>query len=108
MIFFYFAEAWRSINSARTSFILSIVSLTISVLLILFSFITLQVSEYYPSSLKSDIKVNLFLKDSVTEADHSKILVELQSKIYTDSVEFVSKEKAAEQFISETGEDFRK
>jgi len=36
------------------------------------------------------------------------MLSELQDKIYTDSVEFISKDKAAEQFIQETGEDFRK
>ena len=107
MILFYFAEAIRSINSARTSFILSTISLTISVVLILFSLITLQVSEYYTSALKSDIKINLFLKDSVDESNHSNILNELQNKIYTDSVEFISKEAAAEQFINETGEDFR-
>jgi len=32
----------------------------------------------------------------------------LRNKIYADSIEFISKEKAAEQFIQETGEDFRK
>jgi cell division transport system permease protein len=36
------------------------------------------------------------------------MLGELQSKIYADSIEFISKDKAAEQFIQETGEDFRK
>ena len=107
MIFFYFTEAFRSINSARTSFILSTVSLTISVLLILFSLITLKVSEFYTSSLKSNIKINLFLKDSVDESNNTDILAELQKKIYADTVEFISKEAAAEQFIEETGEDFR-
>jgi cell division transport system permease protein len=36
------------------------------------------------------------------------MLSELQKKMYTDRVEFISKDKAAEQFIQETGEDFRK
>jgi len=108
MFFFYIAEALRSIKSAKSSFILTIVSLTISVLLILFSFITLQLSDYYSSSLKSNIKINVFLKETLNKNDQEKMLSELQGKIYTDSVEFISKDKAAEQFVKETGEDFRK
>jgi len=108
MFFFYIAEALRSIKSAKSSFILTTVSLTISVLLILFSFITLQLSDYYSSSLKSNIKINVFLKGTLNKIDQEKMLSELQSKIYADSIEYISKDKAAEQFIQETGEDFRK
>lgn len=108
MFFFYFSEALRSIKSAKTSFIITTISLTISVLLVLFCFITLQVSDYYTLSLKSSIKINIFLEESIKENDQKQILAELQTKIYSDSVEYISKEKAAEQFINETGEDFRK
>lgn len=108
MFFFYIAEALRSIKSAKSSFILTTISLTISVLLILFSFITLQLSDYYSSSLKSNIRINVFLKESFTTSDQEKMLSELQGKVYADSIEFISKDKAAEQFIQETGEDFRK
>ncbi len=108
MILFYFAEAFRSIKSAKTSFVLTIVSLTISVLLILFSLISLQLSEYYSSTLKSKIKINVFLKDEVNKKDHKKVLNEFQKKDYIKDVVYVSKEEAAEQFVKETGEDFRK
>jgi len=108
MIFFYIAEAFRSIKSAKSSFILTTISLTISVLLILFSYIALQLSDYYSSSLKSSIKINVFIKESFTQSEQEKLVGKLQNKIYSDSVEFISKDKAAEQFIKETGEDFRK
>ena len=108
MFFFYIAEAFRSIKSAKSSFILTTISLTISVLLILFSYIALQLSDYYSSSLKSSIKINVFIRESFTQNEQEKLISELQNKIYSDSVEFISKEKAAEQFINETGEDFRK
>ncbi|MBP1683084.1 MAG: hypothetical protein H6Q27_648, partial [Ignavibacteriaceae bacterium] len=81
MFFFYISEAFRSIKSAKSSFILTTVSLTISVLLILFSFITLQLSNYYSSSLKSNIKINVFLKESINKSDQDKLLSELQDKI---------------------------
>ena len=108
MIFFYISEALRSIKSAKSSFILTTISLTISVLLILFSAITLQISDHYSSSLKSSIKINVFLKESFNKSDEEKLLAELQEKDYSDTVEFISKDKAAEQFIQETGEDFKK
>jgi cell division transport system permease protein len=108
MFFFYIAEAFRSIKSAKSSFILTTVSLTISVLLILFSFITLQLSDYYSSSLKSNIKINVFLKEPFNQSNQDEMQSELQSKVYADSIEFISKDKAAELFVAETGEDFRK
>ena len=108
MFFFYFSEAFRSINSAKTSFVLTIISLTISVLLILFCFITIQVSDYYTTSLKSNIKINVFIKETADKKDKQKIQDELNQKKYVRSVDFISKEQAAERFIKETGEDFSK
>jgi cell division transport system permease protein len=58
--------------------------------------------------LKSSIKINVFLKESFNKSDEEKLLAELQKKFYSDTVEFISKDKAAEQFIKETGEDFKK
>ena len=108
MILFYFSEALRSIKSAKSSFILTSVSLTISVLLILFSYVTLQISDYYSAKLKSSIKINLFLKEPFSESNQQITFVKLTEKEYIDSVEFISKEQAAELFIKETGEDFKK
>jgi len=108
MLIFYIVEALQSIRSAKTSFTLTTISLTISVILILLSFIAIQVSEEYSSVLKSNIRVNVFLKESITKNDLLNLTTEYQKKIYADSVEYISKEKAAEQFIQETGEDFKK
>ena len=108
MILFYFSEAFRSIITAKTSFLLTIISLTISVILILFCFITLHISDYYSSSLKSSIKINVFINNAANITDQERILNELKNKIYSDKVDFISKEAAAEQFINETGEDFSK
>ena len=107
MIFFYFAEAFRSIKSAKTSFFLTTISLTISVLLVLFSYVTINVSNYYASYLKSNIKINIFISDAVTKTEQGKLQDELKHKPYSDDVRFISKNEAADKFIKETGEDFR-
>lgn len=108
MIVFYFSEAFRSIKSAKITFALTTISLTISVLLILVSSVTINLSNYYSSILKSNIKINVFLKDSISKTDKDKLLKELQNKSYTKDVKFISKDEAADQFIKETGEDFKK
>jgi len=107
MIIFYFSEAFRSIKSAKTSFLLTTVSLTISVLLILISFITINISNHYSSVLKSNIKINVFLIDSMKKGQREKLFNEIKSRDYSNKVEFISKDEAAEKFIQETGEDFR-
>lgn len=107
MIFFYFSEAIRSIKSAKTSFFLTTISLTISVLLVLFSYITINVSNYYASYLKSNIKINIFISDVVTKTEQGKLQDELKNKTYSNGVKFISKDEAADKFIRETGEDFR-
>lgn len=108
MLLFYFGEALRSVKSAKSSFILTTFSLTISVLLILFSYFTLQISDYYSSILKSSIKINLFLKEPTSSSSQENTLAELNEQVFIDTVEFISKDQAAEQFIKETGEDFKK
>lgn len=107
MIFFYFSEAVRSIKSAKTSFVLTTLSLTISVLLVLFSYVTIKVSNYYASYLKSNVKINVFISDLVNKVDQEKLLLELQEKNYSADVNFISKDEAADQFMKETGEDFK-
>jgi cell division transport system permease protein len=107
MILFYFSEAVRSIKSAKTSFVLTTLSLTISVLLVLFSYVTIKVSNYYASYLKSNVKINVFISDLVKKVDQEKLLLELQEKNYSADVKFISKDEAADQFIKETGEDFK-
>ena len=107
MIFFYFSEAIRSIKSAKTSFFLTTISLTISVLLVLFSYITINISNYYASYLKSNIKINIFISDVVTKTEKGKLQDEVKNKPYSNGVKFISKDEAADKFIKETGEDFR-
>jgi cell division transport system permease protein len=107
MILFYLSEAFRSIKSAKTSFLLTTVSLTISVLLILISIITINISNHYSTVLKSNIKINVFLNDSMKKDQREKLFSEIENKDYSNKVEFISKDEAAEKFIRETGEDFR-
>jgi cell division transport system permease protein len=108
MIVFWFKEAFKSIGRAKSSFILSLISTGISVLLIVASIILIQLSNKFQTSLKEKLNINIFLKDSVSKSSINNVEKNLKSKEYVNSIKFINKNEAAENFIKDTGEDFRK
>ncbi len=107
MIIFYFKEAFKSIFRAKASFILTLISLSIAAILIAASVGAIQLSEIFENKLKNNVKVTLFLQDSVKQNSVPFCKEELQTLKFTNAVTYISKENAAENFIKETGEDFR-
>lgn len=108
MIFFWIKEAFKSIGRAKSSFILSLISTSISVLLIIVSIISIQLSNKFQSDLKNKININIFLKDSLSGVSLTNLSSALKNKNYVNSINFIDKDEAAENFIKDTGEDFRK
>ncbi len=108
MIGFWFKEAFKSIGRARSSFILSLISTSISVLLIVASIILIRVSSKFQTNLKEKLNINIFLKDSLSDASIRNVGDILKDKNYINSIKYINKDEAAENFIKDTGEDFRK
>lgn len=107
MVYFWFREAFKSIIRAKSSFILTLVSLTIAVVLIEASIITLQLSNIFQVKLKSNINISVFIKEPFNESDVGNYQSQLKDKPFVKEVNYISKEDAASSFIRETGEDFR-
>ncbi len=107
-MFFPLKEAFRLIRRAKASFILSLVSLSISVLLIAASFALIESSEYIQKKIKEDVSINLFLRNDLSREEITGIKNDLKSREYIKTISYIDKDKAAEIFIQETGEDFRK
>lgn len=107
MVLFWLKESFKSVGRAKSSFILTLISLTLAVLLIEASIIALQLSGLFQKSLKSNININVFIKDPFDAKDIDKFEADLRSSKYVSSVSYVSKDEAAKSFIKETGEDFR-
>lgn len=105
-MFFTVKEAFRLIGRAKASFILSLISLSISVILITASVFLIDVSGYLEKKIKEDININLFLSDNISPEQITGIQEILQDRPYIKSVRFISKDEAAEIFKKETGEDF--
>jgi cell division transport system permease protein len=108
MITFYFKESVKSIKRAKSSFILSLTSMVIALVLITGCVLTIHISADFQRDLKSNISVNVFLKDSLSMEEISVIEATIKNKKSVNTVRFIDKEEAAEKFIKETGEDFRR
>lgn len=62
--------------------------------------------------VRETVKIQVYLKSQVSEAQRAQIEKGLAVKPYVsqdkNAIQFISKEEAAKQFIEETGEDFKK
>lgn len=107
MIFFWIKEAFKSIGRAKSSFVLTLISLTLAVILIEASLAAIQLSDVFQKRLKNNISLHIFLKDYVSYPDIKKAEKLLKNQDFILSVRYISKKQAARDFIKETGEDFR-
>ena len=108
MILFWIKEAFKLIARSKFSFLLALISITLSVILIIISAFIISSSNHFEKQLKSSIVISMFISDTLSNESVSKSKEELDNLAFIKSYEFISKEKAAEIFIKETGEDFRK
>jgi cell division transport system permease protein len=108
MISYYLKETLRSIKRAKSSFFLSLTSMVIAMLLIVGSVMTIQISADFQRDLKNNISVNIFLKENLTKEESASIEKEIKQKDFVNTVKYIGKEEAADKFIKETGEDFRR
>jgi cell division transport system permease protein len=62
--------------------------------------------------VKENIKIQVYLKNQVTETQRGQIEKSIGSKPFAskdqNAIQFISKDEAAKEFIQETGEDFKK
>jgi len=107
-LFFIIKESFKLISRAKFSFLLSLISTSISVILIVSSILLLVVSDHFQSRIKKNISIYLFLKEGTGNKDIEKLRTQLENETYISSVIYIDKKSAAENFIKETGEDFRK
>ena len=108
MILFWLKEAFKLIGRSKFSFLLVLISITLSVLLTTVSFFIIRFSNHFEAQVKNNIVISVFLKDDIEPAEIENIKSELSQLNYLSSAEYISKEMAVDIFIKETGDDFRK
>lgn len=108
MYLFWIKEAIKLIGRSKYSFLLSLVSITLSVILITLSLVIVRVSDHIESQLKSNIIISVFIKENIDSTSLSEIKSDLSLLKSIKTSEYIDKDRAAELFIKETGDDFRK
>ena len=78
MIKFYISESLKSITRAKLSSFITIITLSISISFIGLSLALLLLSNKIETAWKNDIKVNLFVNDSVSTDQLAKLKQEIQ------------------------------
>lgn len=107
MMLFLFKEAIRSNRRAKLSFLFSLSSTTVGLVLIAVSILSVKISQSIEAFLQNQFEVQVYLKEGLSEIQTEDVRNNLAKMKEVRSIEFVSKEKAAEKFVKETGEDFR-
>jgi len=105
---FILKESFKLIVRSKLNFFLNLISLTLCVLLIILSFYLIRASKFLQEYVQQNITLSVFIKDNVNQETINKFSEKLSQQPYTAKAEFISKEKAAEIFLKETGEDFKK
>jgi cell division transport system permease protein len=89
---------------------LAYISTVISITLVLFIFglvgLTLLSAQKLSDYVKESLSMELFLQENISEADATLMMSNLNSRAYTKSTQYTSKDKAKETFIKLYGEDF--
>jgi len=69
MILFWLKEAFKLIGRSKFSFLLVLISITLSVLLTTVSFFIIRFSNHFEAQVKNNIVISVFLKDDIEQAE---------------------------------------
>lgn len=95
-------------------FISTVLSITFALVVMGMFGVLVIYSKELERVVRETIRIQVYLKSNISEAQRLQIEKNLYSQYFIPagkiegSVQFVSKDEAAKEFISETGEDFRK
>ena len=107
MIGFYISESFKSISRTKLATVISIVTLSITIGFISLSTVLLLLSNKIEKNWKSQIKINVFLSDSVSIKYTNVVEEALLGNPLVKEVKYLSKADAQKKFLEITGEDFK-
>ncbi len=106
MFLYYLKETFNSLFRAKFASLLIILTTTVAILFVTFSIALVAFSNTINKKLKENIKISLFLNDTLTQAQTKKVGEKVFSNLFVNSYKYVSKKEALEKMKKKTGEDF--
>jgi cell division transport system permease protein len=96
-----------SAKRSKPSYFMAILGVTIVLFFVgVFGWLLLNASRY-TENLKEDIKLQVYLRRNVTQADVDTLMQYIKSQPYTKSVEYIDKETAKKQWMDKGETDFQ-
>lgn len=106
MILYYIIETVKNLFRSKVAAFVTMITMTVSILLCVLSLFLIIVSNRIENKIAENIEIQLFLADSVENNMVSDLSAVIKSKSFVESVEFRDSEKAKEEFLKLTGQDF--
>jgi cell division transport system permease protein len=95
-----------SAKRSKPSYFMAILGVTIVLFFVgVFGWLLLNASRY-TDKLKEDIKIQVYLRRSATQADVDTLMQYIKSRPYTQTVEYIDKETAKKQWMEKGETDF--
>ncbi|HUP11239.1 MAG TPA: permease-like cell division protein FtsX [Niastella sp.] len=95
-----------SAKRSKPSYFMAILGVTIVLFFVgVFGWLLLNASRY-TDELKEDIKIQVYLRRSATQADVDSLMHYIKSRPYTQTVEYIDKETAKKQWMEKGETDF--
>ncbi|MCS3796761.1 cell division protein FtsX [Niastella sp. OAS944] len=95
-----------SAKRSKPSYFMAILGVTIVLFFVgVFGWLLLNASRY-TDELKEDIKIQVYLRRSASQADVDSLMQYIKSRPYTQTVEFIDKEAAKQQWMKNGETDF--
>jgi len=108
MLIFYFKEAVKILRRSSFATFVTIFITSFAITLTILSVFILFEANLLSNRIKKSIEVNIYLDNSLPTEEIQHLQNKIQNESGVLSVELISKEKAIDEFIRETGNDFRK
>ena len=102
---YLFTELWRTLSRHRTLVLASVLSMSSILLILLLFMMVLTGVDNYTEQLESREEISIFLNEGLSRADVDVIAGRLRLMAGVDSVRFVSKDEAWEQFRADVADE---
>lgn len=106
MFLYFLKETFNSLFRAKFASLLIILTTTIAIIFVTFSIALVAYSNTINKKLKENIKISLFLSDTLSQSQTKKVGEKVFSNLFVNSYKYVSKKEALEKMKEKTGEDF--
>jgi len=102
---YIFTELWRTLSRHRTLCLASVLSMSSILLILLLFMMVLTGVDNYTEQLESREEISIFLNEGLSRPDVDVLAGRLRLMAGVDSIRYVSKDEAWEQFRADVGDE---